>query len=48
MTARKRKSNESFKEYRANLKKENQVEKNQAKGRLIWNSSRNGTFVRPR
>lgn len=48
MAARKRKPDESYKEYRKNLKREAFVLRTRCAGKLIWNSGVNGTYVRPR
>jgi len=44
--SRKRKTNESFKEYKKDLKKQNAIDKEKLKGRLFWNSFVNKTFIK--
>ena len=42
--SRKRKDDESFSDYKKNLKEENYKLKNYLKGKIIWESSIKGTF----
>lgn len=46
VAARKRKEGESFKDYRFNLKNEAFADKVKAKPKMIWDSSKHGTFVK--
>lgn len=43
-----RKENESFEKYQQRRKTQNIADKERAKGRLIWNSSLRGTYIRKR
>ena len=46
MTARARKTDESFTQYRKNLKKEHTKEQRIQKGKVFWDSDTKGTYVR--
>lgn len=46
MASAKRNSNETFKAYRARLAEQAKADKERSKGRVIWDSSRMGTYVR--
>lgn len=46
MAARKRRESETFNEYREALKEEAKEIKAYLKGRLWWNSHKNGTYKR--
>ena len=46
MAAGKRKRNESFKKYRLRLKNEEFADKVKLRGRVLWNSGHQGTYVR--
>lgn len=46
MNPNKRRDGESFKQYRKRLKSEQAVAKHASKGRILWYSSADGTYVR--
>lgn len=46
MAAAKRFENESFVNYRIRLKQMAEKEKQDAKGKMFWDSSRRGTYVK--
>lgn len=47
MNPNKRKSSETLEQYHKRLRAQKKVEKILAKGSLLWNSSRRGTYIKP-
>ena len=48
MNPDKRKENETQEAYRARLRRQKTAEKSEAKGTLVWDSTRQGTYRKPR
>lgn len=46
MANAKRNTNESFSDYRLRLKNEQEEAKIRAKGKVVWNSQKKGTYIR--
>ena len=42
----KRNTDETFQDYKSRLKMINDIDKDKSKGTLVWNSSKNGTYVK--
>ena len=48
MSPDKRKDGESYETYKARLRRQKAIEKAQAKGTLVWDSTLQGTFRKPK
>lgn len=47
MANRKRKEDESYLDYKRDLKKQGYIAQLYERGRIVWNSEERGTFIRP-